>query len=840
MDVTRLSVNTIRNMGTLCLEDDVLMLEKTHTLFDRSMAFLLDHVCVALVVRGSADFLIDNATYHVQANDMLVIIHQQEVRRLGMTHDFEARVVLMSRAYIDFLNLRNSYQMFLNLRREPLVHLKGEALSSLETCFNNISTTLRHHDNPYQKQSIYHLIKAYMYSFAYYLLPHNGNPRNRAEEVCGRFMALLENNYREHHTVGFYAERLHLTTRYMSGCIKTATGQRVIDVIAEKLMLQARKGLQNEEKTISQLSYELGFRDQSAFGKFFRIHEGIAPRKYRNNHLKKRQRKEKMENLTKLFEQSVKQCWNNPALTDYQIRTETYGELAQHIERLHLVWQAMGLQQGDKIAINARSTVHWSEVFWAAMVGEYVSVQLYNAFMPADVEKLVVHSDSKILYTEKRTFSQMQPGHMPNVVAIIDIDTLELLAATDEAREAYESAEQLFTAAHPEGYTADDVHYAVRDWDDVCAIMYTSGSTGNPKGVMLTIRNFSWNVEAFTHHLPYTAGDNYVSILPYAHIFGLTCDLVTPMCTGMHSIILGRIPIPTLVEEAMRAYSPKIFLAVPLVLAKFVEHVAGAEMNSDEGKEKLANYTQHPEYCAALRTKVMDALGGKLEVFATGGAAIPPAIEQLLAFQINMPFITGYGMSECAPLLSLGKVGKYKAKSCGETVESLTVRIASPDGVNIPGEFQVKGECVFAGYYKNPEATAEAFTEDGYFRTGDLGTLDSDSTLFLVGRCKNMLLSSNGQNIYPEEIEVLLNALPYVAESVVVQRDHLLHALIVPDMARMDNEQMDAEALHAIMEGNLRNLNTRLPQYASVATFELRFEPFAKTPKGSIRRFMYQ
>ena len=250
-----------------------------------------------------------------------------------------------------------------------------------------------------------------------------------------------------------------------------------------------------------------------------------------------------------------------------------------------------------------------------------------------------------------------------------------------------------------------------------------------------------------------------------------------------------------------------------------------------------------------LREKVMAALGGKIEVFATGGAAIPPAIEQLLAFRIGMPFITGYGMSECAPLLSLGHVGRYKAKSCGETIESLQVRIASPDPEHIPGEFQVKGECVFAGYYKNPEATAEAFTEDGWFRTGDLGTLDQDSTLFLVGRCKNMLLSTNGQNIYPEEIEVLLNSLPGVQESVVVQREHLLHAIIVPKEEERttpappyEGREMShvTQQLNAIMEENLQNLNSRLPQYAQVKTFELRYEPFAKTPKGSIKRYLYQ
>lgn len=555
-----------------------------------------------------------------------------------------------------------------------------------------------------------------------------------------------------------------------------------------------------------------------------------------------------MTNLTVLFEESVKRHWSAPALSDYQVRTKTYGELAQDIARLQLMWQAMGLQQGDKVAINAKSSVHWSEVFLAALTGGYVSVQLYNAFLPADVQQLVNHSDSKILYTEKKSFASMAFDEMPNVVAIFDTDTLELLAATDEARRAYEQADTLLAAAYPQGYSATDVHFHHRDLDEVCAIMYTSGSTGNPKGVMLTARNFSWNVEAFQKQIPYCAGDNYVSILPYAHIFGLTCDLITPMCTGMHTIILGRLPIPSVVVEIMQAYSPKIFFAVPLVLAKMVEYTVGAEMQSAEGQEKLAHYTEHPDYCRMLREKVMAALGGKIEVFATGGAAIPPAIEQLLAFRIGMPFITGYGMSECAPLLSLGHVGRYKAKSCGETIESLQVRIASSDPEHIPGEFQVKGECVFAGYYKNPEATAEAFTEDGWFRTGDLGTLDKDSTLFLVGRCKNMLLSTNGQNIYPEEIEVLLNSLPGVQESVVVQREHLLHAIIVPKEEEKSLPQPSlkggseasavAQRLNAIMEENLQSLNARLPQYAQVKTFELRFEPFAKTPKGSIKRYL--
>ena len=527
-----------------------------------------------------------------------------------------------------------------------------------------------------------------------------------------------------------------------------------------------------------------------------------------------------MEKLTKHLENIIKKNWDKPALTDYQIATQTYGQLANKIAALHALWREAGLQLNDKIAINARSTSHWAEIFMGSLTGGYVSVQLYNAFLPADVQQLTNHSDSKILYTEKKSFQGMDFEAMPALIAAIDMDTHELLASRGNFAEAY--ANYLQTLASGAEITADHVTFHHRDWDDVCTIMYTSGSTGNPKGVMLTVRNISRNVEVLQDLLPFCEGGSYMSVLPYAHIFGLVVEMITPLCTGMHLVILGRMPIPSVLEEMMREYKPKMFLAVPLILAKFAEYVIAGEQPSE-----------------ALREKVLAAMGGHVEVFATGGAAIPPAIEQLLAFQINMPFITGYGMTECAPLISLGKVGKYKAKSCGEVIDTVEVRIDSTDPKNIPGEVQVKGDCVFAGYYKNEQATADSFTEDGWFRTGDMGTIDEDRTLFLVGRCKSMLLSSNGQNIYPEEIEVVLNALPYVAESVVVQRDQILHALIVPNMAKADNDNIDAQALQAIMEGNIKSLNTQIPQYAFVSSFELRYEPFAKTPKGSIRRFMY-
>lgn len=282
MDVKRLSASRYRSMGTLCLDDDVILLEKTHSLFAKSITYQVDHVCIALVTQGEADFQIDGVVYHVKANDMFVIIQQQETKRLSLSQDFEARVLIMSRAYVEYLNLKNSYQMFLNLRRDPVVHLEGESLSSLETVFVILRNSLKHQDNPYLKQTIYYIIKAYIYGFAYYLLPYNAKPQTREEEVCNHFLALLESHFREEHSVGYYADRMHLTARYVSSCVKTITGRPAIDIIADKLMLYARKYLKNENWTISQISYELGFSNQSSFGKFFRAHEGIGPREYRN------------------------------------------------------------------------------------------------------------------------------------------------------------------------------------------------------------------------------------------------------------------------------------------------------------------------------------------------------------------------------------------------------------------------------------------------------------------------------------------------------------------------------------------------------------------------------
>ena len=547
-----------------------------------------------------------------------------------------------------------------------------------------------------------------------------------------------------------------------------------------------------------------------------------------------------IDNYIRLFEGAVRENWDNSALSDFRKSTITYRELAERIYTLDAIWKKAGLQPGDKIAINTKSCALGVSVFMAAVSKGYIAVQLYNAFTPADTQRLVNHSDSRILYTEKRAFDEMDFDKMPQVLCVIDGATGDVLASRNGVGDIYADAANILAQLFPGGMKPDDFNVCSPDIDDVCAILYTSGSTGNPKGVMLTYRNYTANVQGIRPGFPFHKGENYLSMLPHAHSFGLTCDVVIPMTMGMHITILGLPPIPANVQAALQEVKPRIFYGVPLIFVKFVEYVLGEELHSPEGQDKLEHYLDNPDYCKMLHDKLMDAMGGNMEVLTSGGSAIPAEVESLLVYKLKLPFMTGYGLTELAPIVSYGRVGKYIPKSCGEYLpEIMEVKVDSPDPEHIAGELSIKGDVVFKGYYKNPEATAKVL-QDGWFRTGDIGTIDKNRNVFLLGRSKNMILTGNGQNVYPEEIEVILNELPYVSESIVLQRGRLIVALIVPNVDTLDKAGIGADTLDAIMTHNIQYVNSKLPAYSAINSFELRFEPFSKTPKGSIRRFMYK
>ena len=547
------------------------------------------------------------------------------------------------------------------------------------------------------------------------------------------------------------------------------------------------------------------------------------------------------DSFLRRFEQSVKACWDKTAIVEYNQPGISYGELAAELEKTCLWWRAAGLLPGDKIAINARSSANWAKTFFSAQTGGFVAVQLFNGFTPADTMHLVDHSDSRILYTEKAIFEKMDFEALPQLLGVIDTKSGELLAARGDFARVYENREQLFAAAHPNGLQPEDVHFPDRPLDELCALMYTSGSTGNPKGVMISIRNFSANIQLIPNHFPYKREDNYVSVLPYAHIFGLVYDLMAPLCYGMTLCILFVPPVPAYLKPALRDYKPYVFFAVPLIINKMIDDTIGEFIRSKSGAAKLADHKNNPDFCEALRTIFMNAFGGNLGLMITGGAAMPEQLERLFLEQLKVPFVTGYGMTECTPTITLGHKDTYVMKECGEpATEGVELKIDSPDPHHIAGEVLVRGNVVFSGYYKNPEATRAVFTEDGWFRTGDLGTVDEMGRTFLVGRSKSMILGTNGQNIFPEEIEVVLNQLPYVQESIVVGRNGQLTALIVPDQTMLADQNIDADTLKSIMDANLATLNGKIPAYSSVRNYEVMFTPFAKTPKGSIKRFMYK
>ena len=537
------------------------------------------------------------------------------------------------------------------------------------------------------------------------------------------------------------------------------------------------------------------------------------------------------------FEEAIKANWERPALGNFRGEVFTFGELATQIAKFHVFFDAIGLKKGDKVALCAKNSARWGVTFFAANTYEAVLVPILADFHPESVNSLVDHSESLVLLTDTDIWSKLDITKMPTIKAVISSSDFSLLYAADEKiQAANDNLDQLFAAKYPKGFSAADVSYPTDNDKDLAIINYTSGTTSAPKGVMLRYECVSANVAFGQKRLPSYPGDTIVSMLPMAHMYGMMFELIYPLCGGSSIYYLGKTPTPALLLGAMAEVKPYLVITVPLVMEKIFKSKVAPVINKPVMKVVTAIPGLNQVIFKKIRSTLLTAFGGNVREIVMGGAALNPDVEKWFR-KFKLPFTVGYGMTEAAPLLAYEDWYDFAPKSCGKCVDSVEVRIDSDDPYNKVGEIQAKGYSLMSGYYKNEEATKAAFTEDGWMRTGDLGLLDAKGNIFIKGRSKNMILSANGQNIYPEEIEAVVNNQPYVVESVVIDRGARLVALIYMDAEKAKSEGVDLEAYKATI---MAEVNKSMPAYSKVNLVEYMDQPFEKTPKMSIKRFMYK
>jgi len=538
------------------------------------------------------------------------------------------------------------------------------------------------------------------------------------------------------------------------------------------------------------------------------------------------------------LQDATRKYWDKPALNTLGGDSFTYSQMATDIARFHIVFEKAGFKKGDKIALCANNGAKWGFAYLAVNTYETVIVPILADFTPESVMGLVNHSDSVALFTNAARWAKMDPEKMPALKVAFDVDTWKVLFCREaKIQEAVDNLDILFAEKYPKGFGPEDVVFPTDNFDDLSTINYTSGSTGDPKGVMLTYRNFSANVDFDQRYMP--AGDKIVSMLPMAHMYGLVIEFIYPLCNGTSIYWLGKAPTPASLLKAFAEVKPYLLVTVPLVMEKIYK----SKLKPTLDKPLIKFLTKIPGIKNIIYKKVKDGLceafGGKVREFIMGGAALNPEVERLFK-AIKLPYVVGYGMTEGCPLMAYTGWRTYVPGSCGKPVDITEIRIDSDDPQHVVGEIQAKGDNITIGYYKNPEATANAFTEDGWLRTGDLGVMDADGNIFIRGRSKNMILGPSGQNIYPEEIEVVVNNQPYVMESVVVDRGGKLVALVFLDEQAIASSLLDNEAKAEIPENIRLGSNRLLPSYSQIAKVELVDKPFEKTPKMSIRRFLYK
>ena len=547
------------------------------------------------------------------------------------------------------------------------------------------------------------------------------------------------------------------------------------------------------------------------------------------------------ENFIRLYEKSFRENWELPAVSDYGTPTRyTFGQVAEEVARLHLLMAACGIREGEKVALVGKDSARWCIAYLAVITYGAVLVPILQDFNANDIQHILNHSDSELLFVSDRSWEGIDEERLPRLRAAFSLSDFGCLYERDGvgARAASEGLDEKMKEAYPKGFTRDDIRYARRGNEEVAVLNYTSGTTGFSKGVMLTGNNLAGNVTyAMTLDLMYR-GDEELCFLPLAHAYSCAFNLLTPMAVGAHINILGKMPTPKILLKAFADIRPNLIITVPLILEKIYKKMILPEISRPAVRMALRVPGIRSLIYKKIRDKLTAALGGRFCEVIVGGAAMNEEVTEFL-HRIGFRFTIGYGMTECAPLISYDNWRAYVPGSCGQILKGIMeVRIDSPDPLREVGEIQVRGENVMQGYYKNPEATASVFTPDGWLRTGDLGTIDTAKRIYIRGRSKSMILSSNGQNIYPEEIESKLNNLPYVSESVVVERKGRLVALVYPDYDALTGGLTEND-LPALMETNRKEVNKQLAYYEQLAEISLHPMEFEKTPKRSIKRFLY-
>ena len=546
------------------------------------------------------------------------------------------------------------------------------------------------------------------------------------------------------------------------------------------------------------------------------------------------------DSFIQLVEESIRANWDRDALTDYKGATLQYKDVARKIEKMHILFEHAGIQKGDKIALCGRNSANWTATFLGVVTYGAVAVPILHEFKADNVHHIVNHSEARMLFVGDQVWEMFNEAAMPNLEGIIELKNFDLVVSRSEKLTyAREHLNEEFGKKYPCRFRAEQVSYRREEPEELAVINYTSGTTGYSKGVMLPYRSIISNIVHIDQKVGLKAGDSIVSMLPLGHVFGLVFDFLYGITKGAHLWFLTRMPSPKIIAESFAVIRPRVIACVPLIVEKIFKKNILPKVDNKLGKLLLNLPIISDKIKEQIRQQAMEVFGGNFIEIVIGGAPFNPEVEAFLR-KINFPYTIAYGMTECAPLICHSRWDEILYTSCGKTVANMETKVISEDPERIPGELVCRGMNVMLGYYKNESATAQTIDKDGWLHTGDMAIKDANGNIFIKGRCKNMLLTASGQNIYPEEIEARLNNMPYVNESLVILKENKLVALVYPDNEDAFSQGMNKKQLEEALELNRIELNKVLPAYSQITQVKLYPEEFEKTAKKSIKRFLYQ